>query len=118
MIIGRRTFDNEPRHDIVVGFVRDGKLESPKQAGTAVWREESGFYTVRINMFPNVTYFLSKNHGDNPNYTVFSRVIRKDDGVRLQNPVGFARLSDEVKTHLEITFNLLSRKLFMSLFPA
>jgi len=36
----------------------------------------------------------------------------------LQNPVGFARLPDEVKTHLEMTFNLLNRKLFMSLFPA
>ena len=109
---------NDPRHDIVVGTIRDGKIEFAKQAGAATWRDDCGFFTVRLNMFPNVTYFLCKNHGDNPNYTIFSRCVHRDDGVRLQNPVGFARLPDEVKTHLEMTFNLLNRKLFMSLFPA
>jgi hypothetical protein len=109
---------NELKHDIVVGRCEDGKILLPKNAGSAIKRGDDGFYSMRLHMFPGVTYFLSKNHGDNPNYTLFSRILRTEGGVRFQNPVGAARLRPDLKTHLEIRFNLIDRRIFMSLFPA
>ena len=108
----------EQKHDLAVGRCEDGKILFPKNAGSAIRRGEDPFYSLRLHMFPGVTYFLSKNHGDNPNFTLFSRILRTEDGVRFQNPVGAARLRPDLKSHLEIRFNLIDRRVFMSLFPS
>ena len=108
----------ETKHEIVIGRCEEGKILFPKNTGFAFKRSDETFYTVRLHMFPGATYYLSKNHGENPNYTLFSKLLRTEEGTRFQNPVGAARLRTDMKTHLEIRFNLIDRRLFMSLFPA
>lgn len=109
---------NELKHELVVGRCEAGKLLLPKNAGLAIRKSNESFYSLRLHMFPGVTYFLNKNFGENPNYTLFSKILRDEEGVRFQNPVGAARLRTDLKTHLEIRFNLIDRRVFMSLFPA
>ena len=108
----------EAKHDLYVGRCEDGKLLYSKHAGAAFQTSGAPFFTLRLHMFPGVSYFLSKNHGDGGSYTLFSKIVRDDDGTRFQNPVGFARLRTDLKTHLEVSLNLLERRIYMSLFPA
>lgn len=107
----------ELKHDLLVARCDEGRLLHAKNAGSALRRENDSFYALRLHMFPGTTYFLSKNYGDNPHYTIFSKILRSEEGIRFQNPVGSARLRPDLKTHLEMRFNLLDRPMFMSLFP-
>ena len=107
----------ELRHELVVGRCEGGKILLTKNAGLAIRKSAETFYSLKLHMFPGLTYFLSKNFGENPNYTIFSKIISDEGGVRFQNPVGAARLSNDMRTHLEIRFNLMDRRVCMSLFP-
>lgn len=109
---------HEQKYELVVGRCDGGRVQYPKNTGFALRRGEELFYMLKLNMFPGATYYLSKNHGENPNYTLFAKMLRDDKGVRFQNPIGAARLRTDLKTHLEIRFNLFDRRVYMSLFPA
>ena len=110
------TPDARPLYEVFLGSKYDGKLNSIHIAGFATLSDGSNFYYLRLMMFPGMTFYLSKNN--NPeSYTIFAKFVGTEASFKLQNPVGTARLSDDLKTHLEIRFPLLARPLFMSLFP-
>ena len=108
--------NHELRHDVIVGRCDHGSVKYPKHAGMAFCKEGEGHYCLRLHMFPGITYCLSKNHGENPNYTLFSTIVNGDGGIRFQNLVGAARLTQDLKTHLEIRLNHVERRLYMNLF--
>jgi hypothetical protein len=69
-------------------------------------------------MHPNINYYLARTKPDENRYMVFTKKLVLGDGtVKLQNPVATARASDDLRTHLEISFRFPRTKVFMSLFP-
>lgn len=110
--------ESEERFDLAIGRIEQGNLQAPKHAGVAIRTADDSYFSLRLSMFPNVIYYLNKNAAQNGTYTVFSRLIKGTECTKFQNPVGFARLRPDLRTHMEIRFNLLERPLFMSLFPS
>jgi hypothetical protein len=108
--------DSKPLYEVYLGTKLRGQLDSPHIAGFASLATNGSFYYLRLMMLPGTTFYLSKNNTPD-SYTVFAKFIGTEESFRLQNPVGTARLAGDLKTHLEIRFPLLSRPLFMSLFP-
>jgi len=104
---------------LVTGKVSGQAITNPLLAGFAVQFEDENHYVIRLTMFPNIPYYLSKNHDSQDNYTVFAKVVTDDGGSspRFQNPVGSGRLLKEAKSFLEIRFPLLGTSVFMNLFP-
>lgn len=106
------------KHEIVIGRKQDGALFNVLTAGHAFLREGDNFYTIKLMMFPGQTYYLSKNRDSYDRYTVFAKQVKIEDTLKLQNPVGSGRLSQELSSHLEIYFPVLRSQMFMSLFPS
>ena len=107
---------NHKRHEIYRGREVNGQLTGLRLAGYAFQNEGDSYYRVKLFFLPDNTYFVSKNHGDG--YTIFSKLITNDDGkIGFQNPVGFAKLMDQVRTHIYVRFPDLGSHMFMSLFP-
>jgi len=72
---------------------------------------------LRLFFLPDVTYYMSRNQG--AGYTIFSRCTVNELGkVVFQNPVGWAKLLETVRTHLYVRFPDLQSHMFMSLFPS
>jgi hypothetical protein len=60
---------------------------------------------------------MSKNLGQG--YTLFAKMVTSEDGkTSFQNPVGFARMMDHIKTHMYVKFSDLGSHMYMSLFPS
>jgi hypothetical protein len=107
---------NHNRFEIYRGREINGQLVGLRLAGYAFQNEGESFYRVKLLMFPENIYFMSKNQG--AGYTIFSKMVAGDESkVVFQNPVGFAKLMDHVKTHLYVRFPDLASHMFMSLFP-
>jgi hypothetical protein len=107
---------NNKRYDLYRGRETNGQLTGLRICGYAFQNEGDNYYRVKLFMFPDNTYYMSKNSGDG--YTLFSKMVNQDEGkVGFQNPVGFAKTMDEVRTHIYVRFPDLSSHMFMSLFP-
>lgn len=104
-------------YQVFIGTKQNGLLRDPVIAGHGIHYVGDDHYVLKLMMIPNVSYFLAKNPSSQATYTVFTKCLRSGDRLRFQNPVGFARLSDDLKTHLEIEFPLLKTSVYMSLFP-
>ena len=109
---------NLTKYDLCVGDKEDGTLNKQKYSGFALLFEGNLHYVVRLIMFPHTWYFLAKNRESQNGYTIYSKCIRNGDLIRFQDPVGVANLNDDIKTHLELKFHLLSQSVFMNLFPS
>ena len=107
----------QERFDLVVAKRFNGELQSVKIAGVARFNEDGNYYALRLHMFPKTNYFLSKNFSNNEKYTIFSKSIQRNDGVRLQDPVGSGQILNALKTHLQIYFLMPRMTFYMSLFP-
>ena len=107
----------EERFELAIGKVEQGKLQFAKHTGLAIKAIDEDYFMLRLSMFPNVNYFLSKNASQDGTYTIFSKSYRAEGGVKFQNPVGFAKLRADLRTHMEVRFNLFEKPIFMSLFP-
>ena len=107
------------KYELVVAKLADGELKNPMLAGFAVQFEGEAHYTVRLTMFPNSPYYLSKNRDSQTNYTIFAKLVKDPatGAVRFQNPIGSGKLLSDSKAHLEIRFPLLGTSVFMNLFP-
>jgi hypothetical protein len=104
------------RFEIYRGREVDGKLVYLRLCGYAYQTEGEPHYRISLLMFPNSVYFMSKN--EVAGYTIFSKASVGEDGaVKCQNPVGFARVLDHIRTHLYVRFPDLSSHMYMSLFP-
>lgn len=107
---------NNNRYEIYRGREVNGQLVGLRLSGYAFQNEGEAYYRVKLLLFPENLYFLSKNQGSG--YTIFSKMVTNEDGsVVFQNPVGFAKLMDGIRTHLYVRFPDLASHMFMSLFP-
>lgn len=104
------------KFEIVSGKNFAGQIHNSKYAGTALYQVAEDYYKLRLNIFPNITYFVKKNK-DKLTYTIFSKIVKTDEGVKFVNPVGMARIKEDLKTYIAIKFELLNASLYMSLFP-
>lgn len=102
---------------LVVGRKQSGAIKYPYLVGKAYYIEEDNYYLVRLSMFPQISYFLKKSNRSQNGYNVFADYVRDHETTRFQNPIGFGRLAGDLKTHLEVRLPLLSRTVFMDLFP-
>lgn len=106
------------KHEIFLGRKTGETITNPTIAGCALLFEGNNYYVLQLMMFPDRYYFMAKNKDSSAYYTIFSRKVKSDDSVHFQNPVGSARLSEDLKTHLELKFHLFNTNLYMSLFPS
>ena len=105
------------RFEIYRGREINGQLVGLRLAGYAFQNERESYYRVKLFLMPDQHFYISKNQG--PGYTIFSKILVEEDGnVHFQNPVGFAKILDHVRTHLYVKFPDLSSHMFMSLFPS
>ena len=104
-------------YQVFMGEKQNGVLCEPVIAGHAIHYEGDEHYVLKLMMIPTVSYFLAKNPSSQLSYTVFTKCFFQGDKLRFQNPVGFARLKDDLKTHLEIEFPLLKTSVYMNLYP-
>lgn len=108
---------SQNRYEIYRGREINGQLVGLRLAGYAFQNEGEAHYRVKLLLLPENTYYMSKNQS--PGYTIFSKVVTKEDGkLVFQNPVGFAKIMDQVRTHLYLKFPDLGSHMFMSLFPS
>ena len=107
---------NQNRFEIFRGREVNGQLVGLRICGYAFQNEEDKYYRVKLFFLPENTYYMSKNQGSG--YTIFSKITTGEDGkIVFQNPVGFAKLMDQVRTHLYVRIPDLASHMFMSLFP-
>ena len=105
------------RYEIFRGREINGQLVGLRICGYAFQNENESYYRARLFFLSDSTYFISKNQG--PGYTIFAKAVTDDSGkVTFQNPVGFAKLMDHVRTHLYVRFPDLASHMFMSLYPS
>lgn len=108
---------NNNRYEIYRGREVGNQLMGLRLCGYAFQNEGEPFYRVRLFFLPEQNYYMSKNQGDG--YTLFSKVTTTEEGkVVFQNPVGFAKIMEHIRTHLYLRFPDLSSHMFMSLHPA
>jgi len=105
------------QHEIVIGRKENGELTNQLTTGAAFLNDGESYYAIRLMMFPNQSYYLTKNYESSNRYTVFAKLIKTEDGIKFQNPVGSGRLSVELSAYLEIYFPVLRTQMFMCLFP-
>src|SRR5689334_14071391 len=97
------------KYEIVIGRLTDGIMINNMLTGFAVQFEGESHYVIRFTMFPNIPYYLAKNRESQTHYTAFAKLVKDPhtNAVRFQNPVGWGKLSPDLKSHLEIRFPLL-----------
>ena len=104
------------RYELYRGRETNGQLTGLRICGYAFQNESDSYYRIKLFMFPENTYYMSKNMGDG--YTLFAKMVTQDDGkVGFQNPIGFGKTMESVRTHLYVRFPDLGSHMFMSLFP-
>jgi len=108
---------NSTRYEIVIGKKAEGELHRPLVCGHAFLHEGDTYYTIKLMIFPGQSYYLTKKRDSQDSYTIFSKLVRTESGVKFQNPVGNGRLNADLATHLEIYFPVLRSQMFMCLFP-
>jgi len=107
---------NQKRYEIYRGREINGKLSGLRISGYAFQNESEPFYRLKLFVLPDNTYYLSKNQGDG--YTLFAKMVTGESGkVGFQNPVGFGKTLEAVRTHLYLRFPDLGSHMYMSLFP-
>ena len=112
--------DNEVsrvKHDIFVGQVVGEELGEAFNIGYALKYGDVDHYIVKLWPLPGATYYLAKNR-DGDKYTVFTKRVDTEDGVKLQNPVGFAVMRPELKDYVEIFLRFPRQRIYMSLYPS
>jgi len=110
--------ENRTKHELVTGVKQNGKIIRTYIAGNAYLYEGSDYYVVNLLLFPEKNLFVKKDAASRDKYTVFARCYKQDGKFHFKSPVGNAYLNEDLKTHLEIYLPLLSRRIFMSLYPS
>ena len=104
------------KFEIVTGKQVDLTVQKEKHAGVSFYKAEDGLYKIHLNVFPNVTYFMQKNR-NNDLFTIFSKRVKNGNEVKLLHPVGQGKILNNLKTHMQLQFEVLNATVFMSLFP-
>ena len=104
------------RYEIYRGREINGELVGLRLSGYVFQNQGDTYYRIKLMLLPDITFFMAKNQG--AGYTIFSKMVKHDDGkLVFQNPVGFGKIMDNVRTHLYVKFPDLASHMFMSLFP-
>ena len=104
------------KHDIFVGQVGSDQLEQVFNIGYAFKYDDLNYYIIKLWPLPGTTYYLAKNR-DGDRFTVFSKMLNGVEGVKFQNPVGYAVLRPELKDYIEICLRFPKQRIYMSLYP-
>ena len=108
---------NQMRFDIFRGRELNGNLTQLRLCGYAFQNEGETYYKIKLFTFSDQVYYMSKNMG--PGYTLFAKnVVHEDGRTAFQNPVGFAKVMDNIRTHLFVKFSDLGSNMYMSLYPS
>lgn len=105
------------KFELFVGREVEGKLDSAKCVGSAMFQEIERHYTVKLMALPGITYYLVKNYESKDRYTLYSKRQRDEKGIHFNSPIGMARLKPELNSYLELYIPIFKSKIFMSLFP-
>lgn len=115
-----KDFSNRTKHDVVMGRKSAGAILEGRPVGHALNFEGTNYFVLKLWERPKDTYFISRNRDDESSYTVFAKKVEVEDesgNVKFQNPIGYARLKNDLRTHLEVTLTLSRVQVYMSLFP-
>ena len=104
------------KFDVFIGHRKSRSIAQPLRVGNVKYDEEKTLYILRLAHLP-ISYFMQKNRENEEQFTVFARIVNRDQGFKLTDPIGKANLVQELKDYMEITIPMLPRKLYMSLFP-
>ena len=108
---------NNLRYELFRGREVSGNLTGLRLCGYAFQNEGENYYRIKLFLLNGETYFMSRNMS--AGYTIFSKMVQADDGKAVfQNPVGFAKVMDHVRTHVYVRFSDLGSHMFMSLYPS
>lgn len=97
--------------------VDNGKKD--KTVGMAYLRDGQGIYSLRLWMFLEDKFFLLPSREDSSKFLLMTREINKSNSSQNKffwNIVGNAK-ADIKKGMIELNFDLLEKKIFMSLYP-
>jgi hypothetical protein len=111
-------FISRTKFDVVIGTKSDNRLLTTKEVGYSLSFEGTNYYVLKLWVWARETYYLVRNRDSDTRYTVFTKKIDGEATPRFQNPVGFAWVPENLRTHLEIRFNIPSMHVYMSLFPS
>jgi hypothetical protein len=107
----------DDRHEVFAGFRKEGAVENRLLIGAAFKNSDEPYYKIRLMMFPGNIYYLVKNRDTGERFTIFSRILNTENGIKFLNPVGSGVLDSNLQSYLELRFPLLRTGIFMSLFP-
>lgn len=97
----------------------DQKNNKKNTVGMAYLKEGQGIYTLRLWTLLDDKYFLIPNRDDASKYFIMTREANKSRESKNKyfwNIVGNA-VTDSAKSVIELNFDLLDKKIFMSIFP-
>jgi len=101
---------------LVFGKKVGGRLVNTKAAGHALMGNDTDYYSLYL-WHTGKTYYLSPNLDSIRNFTIFEKKVGLGNQPHFQNPVGRAWVPGDVGTHMELEFNAMERRIFMSLYP-
>jgi hypothetical protein len=104
------------KHQVMAGRPFDDKLVNAFRAGEAFLHEDDSHYVLKIAAFP-FAYYLQKNRESEHNYTIYAKKILAPEGPVLRDPIGRGRLTEDLRSFLELTIPIFRLRLFMNLYP-
>lgn len=105
------------KHDIYVGHVSGDDLNDVFSIGYALKYEDVDYYIVKLWPLPGANYYLAKSR-DGGKYTVFTKRVDTEMGVKFQNPIGYAVMRPDLKEYFEIFLRFPRQRLYMSVYPS
>lgn len=96
-----------------------GKVVKTKSVGMAYLRDGQNIFTLRLWMFSMERYYLLSNKNDSSKYLVMTRELNKSPVAKNKyfwNIVGNGKV-DSVHGVVEIDFDLLSKPIYMNIYP-
>lgn len=104
--------------EVVSGRREEDKIFNSKLAGYGSYCEEGHYFIFRLNMFPRNRYYLTRNKDSHQHYTIYTKILKTPEGVKLLDPVGNGHVPDDAKTFVNLNFLLFPKaNLYLSLFP-
>jgi hypothetical protein len=108
---------NQVRFEIFRGRELNGTLTQLRICGYAFQNEGENYYKIKLFTLSDQIFYMSKNMS--AGYTLFAKMVVHEDGkTTFQNPVGFAKLMDHIRTHIYVKFSDLGSNMYMSLYPS
>lgn len=105
------------RFEIFRGREISGNLTQLRLSGYAFQNENESYYKIKLFTLGDQVFYMSKNK--NAGYTLFSKIVEQEDGgTTFQNPVGYAKVLDHIRTHIFVKFSDLGSNMYMSLYPS